>query len=170
MEKKLIKVYCGEGTGKSNAALGRALVAASEGREVFIVQFLKGGLLGNPEYFSKLEPDIMVFRFEQAARFYDQLSDTEKAEENNNILNGIHFACKVLKIEECDTLILDEVLGLVDFGIITADELIDMVKMKPESMELILTGRRLPQALIPYADVISEMCCVKPAADSMMTG
>ena len=61
-------------------------------------------------------------------------------------------------------------LGLVDFGIITADELIDMVKMKPESMELILTGRRQPQALIPYADVISEMCCVKPAADSMMTG
>lgn len=72
MEKKLIKVYCGEGTGKSNAALGRALVAASEGREVFIVQFLKGGLLGNPEYFSKLEPDIKFFRFEKADRYYEQ--------------------------------------------------------------------------------------------------
>lgn len=161
MDKGLIKVYCGDGTGKSDAALGRAIAAASEGREVFIVQFLKGRKLINPGYFSKLEPDIKFFRFEKEDQYYEDLSDEEKAEEKANILNGIHFAAKVLKIEECDTLILDEILGLVDFGIITEEELIDLIRMKPDSMELILTGRQLPQALIPYADFISEIRRIK---------
>ena len=118
LEKGYVHIYCGEGKGKSTASLGRALVHASEGKNVFVVQFLKGKLTGELDYFSQLEPELKIFRFEKEERFYEDISEQEKLEENQNILNGLHFVHKVITIGECDVLVLDEILGLVDFGII----------------------------------------------------
>ena len=87
MKKGLINIYYGEGKGKSTASLGRALVSASEGKEVFIIQFLKGRLSGKLNYLQRLEPEIKVFRFEKIEKYYENLSEEEKKEENNNILN-----------------------------------------------------------------------------------
>ena len=100
MEKGLVKIYFGEGKGKSTSSMGRALVCASEEKEVFVIQFLK-------------------------------------------------------------VLILDEILGLVDLGIITCEDVIRLIEMKDESVELIMTGRHLPDELIPYADYISRLDIVK---------
>ena len=85
----------------------------------------------------------------------------EQQEENINILNGMNFARKVLTIGECDVLILDEVLGLVDLGIIHVSDIIHLIRTKPEEMELILTGRNLPQELVEEADYISQINIVK---------
>ncbi len=170
MSKGFVKVYCGEGKGKSTSSLGRALVCASEGKSVFVIQFLKGRMAGKISYLRRLEPDIQVFRFEKEDGFYLDLSDEEKAEENINIRNGINFARKVLSIGECDVLILDEVLGLVDLGIITCDEVIGLIEAKNEETELILTGRSLPDALIPYTDYISRLDIVKMATDEPLSG
>lgn len=161
MEKGFVKIYCGEGKGKSTASLGRALVCASEGKSVFVIQFLKGRMTGKLDYFKRLEPDIKVFRFEKLGDYYSHLSEEEKAEEQINIRNGLNFARKVLAIGECDVLILDEVIGLVDLGIIDCGELIRLVQTREEETELILTGRNLPEALIPYADYISKVDIVK---------
>ena len=155
MNKGLINIYYGEGKGKSTASLGRSLVSASEGKEVFIIQFLKGRLPGNLNYLKNLEPEIKIFRFEKMDKYYEDLSDDEKSEENNNILNGVHFAKKVLNIGECDLLILDEILGLVDLGIIDVQEVLRLIEAKPDDMELILTGRYLPDELREAADYIS---------------
>ena len=114
MEKGLVKIYFGEGKGKSTSSLGRALVCASEGKEVFMIQFLKGRHTGTLDYFKRLEPEVKVFRFEKMNRYYEELSENEQKEENINILNGVNFAKKVLAIGECDVLVLDEILGLVD--------------------------------------------------------
>ena len=114
MEKGLVKIYCGEGKGKSTSSLGRALVCAGEGKDVFIIQFLKGRQMGALKLLERLEPEIKVFRFEKMDRYYEDLSEEEQKEENINIVNGLNFARKVLTIGECDVLILDEVLGLVD--------------------------------------------------------
>ena len=78
-----------------------------------------------------------------------------------NILNGYNFAKKVLSIGECEVLILDEILGLVDLGIITCEDVIRLIEMKDESVELIMTGRHLPDELIPYADYILRLDIVK---------
>ena len=161
MKKGLINIYYGEGKGKSTASLGRALVSASEGKEVFIIQFLKGRLPGNLTYLERLEPEVKVFRFEKFLKYYEDLTDEEKKEEINNILNGVHFAKKVLTIGECDLLILDEILGLVDLGIITVQEVVQLIKAKPEDMELIMTGRILPEELKDVADYISCIGIVK---------
>ena len=161
MNNGLINIYYGEGKGKSTASLGRALVSASEGKEVFIIQFLKGRLSGELKYLQRLEPEIKVFRFEKIDKYYEDLLDEEKKEEKNNILNGVHFAKKVLNIGECDLLILDEILGLVDLGIIDVKDVLDMMKAKPDDMELILTGRFLPDELKELADYIACVGIVK---------
>ena len=163
VEKGLVKIYCGEGKGKSTSSLGRALVCASEGKEVFMIQFLKGRLTGRLDYFGRLEPEVKVFRFEKMDRYYEDLSESEQEEENLNILNGVNFAKKVLTIGECDVLVLDEILGLVDLGILDVYDVIHLIHTKPEEMELILTGRNLPEKLVGEADYISRIDIVKKA-------
>ncbi len=161
VEKGLVKIYCGEGKGKSTSSLGRALVCAGEGKEVFIVQFLKGRHTGALDYLKRLEPEVKVFRFEKMNRFYEELSEEEQKEENLNIRNGVNFVRKVVSIGECDVLILDEFLGLVDIGIIAVEDVIELIRSKPETMEVILTGRNLPEALVNEADYISKIDIVK---------
>ena len=163
MEKGLVKIYCGEGQGKSTSSLGRALVCASEGKEVFMIQFFKGRHTGTMDYLRRLEPEVKVFRFEKMDRYYEDLSEDEQREENINILNGVNFAKKVLTIGECDVLILDEILGLVDLGILKVSDVIHLIQAKPEEMELILTGRNLPEELVDETDYISKIGIVKKA-------
>ena len=167
MEKGFVKIYCGEGKGKSTSSLGRALVCAGEGKEVFMIQFLKGRYTGTLDYLNRLEPEVKVFRFEKMSRFYEELSEDEQREEELNIRNGVNFARKVVSIGECDVLILDEFLGLVDLGIIAVEDVIQIIRHKPEEMELILTGRNLPEALVDEADYISKIGIVKKADEEM---
>ena len=69
MEKGLVKIYFGEGKGKSTSSMGRALVCAGEEKEVFVIQFLKGKMTGSLDYLKRLEPEIKVFRFEREEAF-----------------------------------------------------------------------------------------------------
>ena len=84
-------------------------------------------------------------------------AEQEKAEERTNILNGLNFARKVIATRECDFLLLDEILGLMDKGIAPVETIIDMLKQKDESMHIIMTGRWLPDALKPYVDSITTI-------------
>lgn len=161
MEKSMIRVCCGEGPGKTTYALGRALVCASQGQEVFVIQFLKGRMAADMNYFKRLEPEIKVFRFEKADDYYLNLPEQEQEEEIKNIRNGLNFARKVLSIGECDLLVLDEILGLVDLGIIQVEEVIKLLEVKDDNIEVILTGRALPQELVAYADLITSVNVVK---------
>ena len=166
MSKGRVAVYYGEGKGKSALCLGKAMVSAGEGKSVFVVQFLKGRMNGKLDYLKRFEPDIQIFRFEKNEHYYEEISEEERREENINIRNGLNFARKVLKIGECDVLILDEVLGLVDLGIICLQDLISLIEMAGEETELIMTGIRMPQELVPLADYISCLTVVKEEKES----
>ena len=130
-----VQVYYGAGRGKSTAALGRAILTASAGKTVFIIQFLKGKTDDGMKFLERLEPEIKVFRFEKSEEYYKNLSEAEKSEEVKNIKNGINFAKKVLSTGECDLLILDEVLGLVDYGVIESKELENLISVRLDDME-----------------------------------
>lgn len=157
-----VQVYYGEGRGKSSAAFGRAVRAASEGKEVYIIQFLKGKTDVELEFLKRLEPEIKFFRFEKSDAFFDKLPEEQKQEERQNIRNGINFARKVLSTGECDLLILDEVLGLVDNKIIDVEEFLSLMKLRQEETEVVLTGRVLEKEL---RCVASEIYHILPEND-----
>lgn len=80
-----------------------------------------------------------------------------EAEEKSNILNGLNFARKVVVTQECDFLLLDEILGLLDCGIVTADVIADILKQKDVSRHIVMTGGNFPDELRPYVDTVTTL-------------
>ena len=149
-----IQVYYGNGRGKTTAALGLGIRAAGVGKRVIMVQFLKKKHSDTLDFLKKLEPELQIFRFEKAACGYSDLSPKEKQEQMLNIKNALGYSRKVLDTGQCDLLILDEIFGLVDYNIITIEELMDLIAVKKDSMDLILTGRNLPEEVREIADCV----------------
>lgn len=148
-----IQIFAGKGHGKSPAAWGEAVMAAAKGRHVVIVQFLKG--LADSGYQQRLEPEIKLFRFEKSDCDFMELPPDRQEEEIRNIRNGLNFAKKVLTTGECDLLILDEVLGLLDNSIIGENELKSVLEAQGEYTDVILTGIRISDEMREMADSIS---------------
>lgn len=157
MNKKEVQIYYGQGKGNTTAAVGQCIRAASLGYRVIIIQFLKGNDAEEFSFLKRLEPDIKLFRFEKEEEFYLDLTKDQQQEEKRNILNGFHFARKVLDTGECDMLVLDEVLGLVEVGIITVHDIIELIQLKDDYYKLVMTGHDLPKALIDHVDLISRI-------------
>ncbi len=157
----LVTIFNGAGHGKSSAALGRAVLAAASGEKVFIIRFLKGKELANPAFFNRLEPEIKIFCFEKSVGSFADLSEEKKSEEIANIRNGLNFARKVIATGECDLLILDEILGLIDNGIITVEDLKNILMARDEDMSIILTGIHLDGEIAALAGEVSEVAGVK---------
>lgn len=160
MAMGLIHIYAGDGRGKSPAAIGRAVQAAIEGKSVVIIQFLKGKGLGDSDFLRRMEPEIKLFRFEKSDENFEELPEEKKQEEIMNIKNGINFAKKVLTTGECELLILDEVLGLVEKGIITVEELKNLLEYREET-DVILTGIALSDEICMLADEVSKIETLK---------
>ena len=155
MERELTEVYCGDAKGKTTLALGHSLRAAAEGKSVIIIQFLKGRERRSVDFLEKLDDlDIKIFRFEKQDCCYDDLTDEEKEEERSNILNGLNFARKVIVTQECDFLLLDELLGVVEQGIVTVEAVADILRQKDDSMQIVMTGTIMPEGLRPDADKV----------------
>ena len=161
MKQGLIHIYSGDGHGKSPAALGKAVMAAAAGERVVIIQFLKGRGLQDTEFIRRLEPEIKIFRFEKSETDFVALSKDKKQEEIVNIKNGLNFAKKVLTTGECDLLILDEVLGLIDNEIITVEDLKNLLEARDGETDIIMTGISLNDDLCLVADEVSRIETLK---------
>lgn len=158
MDKGTVQVICGCGCGKSATALGKGILAVTAHKKVIMIQFLKGCL--GPEVaeeLKRLEPELKVFRFEKSGDYFENLTEAQKEEERMNIFNGMNFARKVLTTGECDLLILDEVLGILDQNIVTAEELEKLLSLRSEDVSIIMTGKVFPQALDAYVDSVTQI-------------
>ena len=156
-----IQVYYGEGRGKTTASLGLGIRAAATGKQVIMVQFLKKKHSDTLELLKKLEPELRIFRFEKTMTEFCDLSPVEQKEQTGNIRNALAYARKVISTNQCDILILDDILGLIDYGIITADQVIELLSMKRDSMSILLTGKKLPDEIADYADCIYQISRIK---------
>ncbi|HCW22253.1 MAG TPA: cob(I)yrinic acid a c-diamide adenosyltransferase [Lachnospiraceae bacterium] len=156
-----IVVYTGNGKGKSSAALGKAIQYACRGKQVAMVQFLKGREEPDvTEFMKRLEPEIRIFRFERSDEAFDRTEGIVREEEKQNIRNGFNYARKVLDTGESDLLVMDEVLGLVDNRIITMDELKSLMERRGDT-DVILTGILMDDKLCTFADEIYEISAVQ---------
>lgn len=161
MKIGLTQVYCGEGKGKTTAAVGQGIRAIGQGLCVIMIQFLKSRTSGEIETLKRLEPDFKVFRFEKQPKFIFEMTEEEKEDLKSDIKNALNFSRKVLDTRECDVLILDEILGVLQNNIITKEELKQLIHSKSENVELILTGREFPSELYDDVDYISTINATK---------
>ena len=133
-----VMIFMGDGYGKSAASLGIAMKRASEGDSIVIIQFLKGKGITDSPFTKRLEPEIKIFRFEKSEIDYMERTEEEQEEAAVNIRNGLNFARKVLTTGECNLLVLDEVLEVVNKKIISVDDLRELVEWEHAVQEFLI--------------------------------
>ncbi len=161
MDSGIVQAFYGQGRGKTSAAVGQALREAGDGQHITVIQFLKGKAADEFRVLARLEPDVQFFRFDQSDSSYCDLSLQEKEEEKQNIRNAFNFAKKVIETGESDVIILDELLGLADLGIIQTGDIAELLRLPGDYKRLYITGNTLADELVPYIDVICEITLKK---------
>lgn len=161
MKKKgLIQVYTGNGKGKSTAAIGQAVRAAGHGFKVGFISFFKDpDVFGYGEYESMEKLGIQTFLFARKhPHFYKGLNPDEVREE---CLAGLKFVRGLLQDGSWDMLVLDEMNIALRDGFLREEEILSLLAAKPEALELVLTGRGVPERIVEKADLVSEIREVK---------
>lgn len=156
LKKGLVQIYTGNGKGKTTAALGLALRAAGAGLIVYIMQFIKG------KTYSELKAlkNVKRVKIDQCGRgcFIKKKpckADFECAEK------GLGKVRLRLASGKFDVFILDEVNVALKLGLLKTEDIIKVIKNKPLSVELVLTGRDCPAALLKHADLVTVMKEIK---------
>lgn len=160
----LIHIYCGDGKGKTTAAVGLAVRCAGRGNKVLLVQFLKSRDSGELYSLAKL-PDIEIMRGKESKKFTFQMNEEEKHAlliEHNKMFEQV---LAKIKNGGYSLLILDEVIGALNAKVFEMPKLIEFLRHKPENLEVVLTGRNPAPELIESADYVSEMRKVKHPMD-----
>lgn len=152
-------IYTGNGKGKTSAALGLAFRASGSGIKSMIIQFMKGLPTGELEAASKTGGLISVERY--GSRRFCRPDDDSFEEHREFSRRGLGRAREVLSGGEYPVVILDEIVTAATFGLVSDDDIISLIGCKPDSTELVLTGRGASEKLIAHADLVTEMKEIK---------
>jgi len=158
LEKGLVQVYTGNGKGKTSAAFGLALRAVGRGFKVYVIQFIKGGFDYGELYSVKQIPNVTLKAFGRG-KFITETppnqKDVELAEE------AFALAEKVVKSGKYNFVVLDEINVALHLKLLELSKVIDLIKNKPDHVELVLTGRNAPREIIELGDLVTEMKEIK---------
>lgn len=160
-DKGLTIIYTGDGKGKTTASLGLAVRAIGRGKKVSIVQFIKGSwTYGEQEGIKRLAPEAeMVWG---GKGFVGIIDDKLPREEHVKAAQDtLALAKKKLTGGKHDIVILDEVNVALQLELLTVEEVLEVLKSRPETLDVVCTGRGAPQELIDYADLVTEMQEIK---------
>ncbi|MFH2062939.1 MAG: cob(I)yrinic acid a,c-diamide adenosyltransferase [bacterium] len=160
----MIQIYTGDGKGKTTAAWGLAVRAVGAGKKVAIVYFDKGG-----DHYS--ERQVLTERLADLVDFYATGQDRIDADTGQfrfgveepdlaEAKRGLELAQDLIKKAQHDLIILDEVNTAVSLGMLSPEPVEDLLRGKPDSVELVLTGRGAPQSFRDLADLVTEMTLV----------
>ena len=158
-----IQVYTGNGKGKTTASLGLAMRALGRCWKVLIIMFTKGGDdYGELNSFRNLSPEIAQnLTIVQAGLDRIVYADNKNQNDSDEIKKGWELAKKAILNDEYNLIILDEANIAIDLGLIELDEVLEVLKNKPEDMEIVLTGRNAKPEIIEAAHLVSEIKPVK---------
>ncbi|MFH1097067.1 MAG: cob(I)yrinic acid a,c-diamide adenosyltransferase [Candidatus Desantisbacteria bacterium] len=162
--KGLIHVYTGNGKGKTTAAIGLAVRARGHNLRVGYIYFHKEPeRWGDTEHviLAKLGVDIFGFAKKHPHFFKDVTFENTRKE----CLDGLGFIKKLYGENKYDLLILDEINISMRDGFLREEEVLEVLEAKPEGLELVLTGRGVPQKIIDKADLASEIQMIKHPYD-----
>lgn len=158
----LVHLYTGDGKGKTTAALGLALRALGRDRKVAVVQFLKRTKLKTGEivFAEKMDVPLSIRQF-GASRFATKEEKSMVEESGQTVERGWEVARELVTSGDYDLIVLDEITHVVRNGQVQLEDLIELVKNKVPSLELVLTGRHAPPELQDVCDYVTEMKEIK---------
>ena len=162
-----VHVYTGDGKGKTTAALGLALRAAGHGMNVYVIQFMKGDINYGELKSAKVIPNLTIVQFGRAT-FVDYENPAE--EDRNLAQSDLKHAREVMVSGEPDILVLDELNVAVDFKLISVEDVLGLLDVKPDDMEIVITGRRAHEKIIDRADYVTDMVKIKHPFDTGTLG
>lgn len=151
LERGYVQVYTGNGKGKTTAALGLAFRAKGYGLDVRIIQFAK---------------NVRCSEHVAAEMIGIPITLCEKGRGHDAARKQLALINELVDSDGCDVLIMDETMHALNKGWITLDEVLDIIKRKPEHMEIVMTGRHAPDELVAAADLVTEMVPIKHYVDA----
>jgi cob(I)alamin adenosyltransferase len=158
LERGCIQVYTGNGKGKTTAALGLSLRALGRGLKVCFFQFIKGGgPYGEQLIAERLAPDFTLVQTGRPG----WVNTKDISEDRRLAQNALQQARAAMLSGEYDLFVCDEINGAVGFGLIDVEQVLELMQIKPEQVELVLTGRNADERVIKGADLVTEMREVK---------
>ncbi|MTV50231.1 cob(I)yrinic acid a,c-diamide adenosyltransferase [Heliobacillus mobilis] len=180
-QQGLIQVYTGDGKGKTTAALGLCLRAAGHGMQVEFIQFQKGSAYMGELFALQRLPQIHITQFgwgcPRSAMIRSGMAHCIQCGEcfrrNRETDNpwpamGFQYAEQVLQAGKVDLVVLDEVSYIMSRGYVPVEKVLDTLRQRPAHVEVVLTGRRMPQEIIDEAHLVTEMTVTKhPLVDGI---
>lgn len=154
--KACVHLYCGDGKGKTTAAVGLAVRFAGHGGKVVLAQFLKDGTSGECRALAKLG-NVTMLAANPVRKFSFQMTDDEKKQTADAIQRTFAAATGYAVREGAGLLILDEVCAAISCGFLEEQTVLDFLDSRPDTLEVVLTGRDPSEALQSRADYITEM-------------
>jgi cob(I)alamin adenosyltransferase len=155
--KGFVHIYTGNGKGKTTAALGLAVRAAGAGLKVFVAQFIKGRQYSELKALSRLSDQITIEQF-GLPRF---INGKPSAPDVETARDGLERVKSSMLSGRFDMIIIDEGNVAVTYGLFSKEDLLEIIAMKPENLELVITGRDALPEIIDKADLVTEMKAVK---------
>ena len=155
----MIHLYCGDGKGKTTAAMGLALRALGRGRRVVICQFLKNGDSGERLALERFEQAV-VLPVPDTMKFTVQMTEAEKEQTRQEMTALFEQAAELVRRGECDLLVLDEVCAAITTGMLCVEQVAEFLDAVGET-EVVLTGRDPAECLRKRADYITEMAACR---------
>ena len=155
--KGYVQVYTGNGKGKTTAALGMAIRAAGAGLRVYIAQFVKGMKYSELDALKRFEDTITVKQFGRTC-FIDR---TPEEADIRAARQGLEEIKARMTTGEYRLIILDEANIATYYNLFSADVLADLIRSRPDDVELVITGRYADPKILEMADLVTEMVEVK---------
>jgi cob(I)alamin adenosyltransferase len=160
----LIHIYCGDGKGKTTTGMGLCARAAGYGYRVLIYQFMKDNSTSERKVLGLSDRITIVDGLPQE-KFSFQMTPEEKAERKQYYESQLAAVTQKACEEHYDVLFLDEVIYTIRAGLLDEALLLEFLRNKPDSLEVILTGQNPSEALIDAADYVSEIHKIKHPFD-----
>jgi cob(I)alamin adenosyltransferase len=160
-DRGLVIVYTGNGKGKTTAALGLCIRAVGYDQKVCIIQFIKGSWkYGELDGIKRLAPNVELYQ--KGLGFVGIIDDKlDRSEHIRAAEEAISFARERILSGKYDIVILDEINVALNLGLIKIERVMDLIDIKPELLDLVLTGRNARQEIIERADLVTEMREIK---------
>lgn len=167
-ERGLVLINTGTGKGKTTAALGTAIRAWGDGQKVLILQFIKGawkyGELEAVAALGRINGNIEIRSMGDGFVFHNKKEDDAVFEKKKALArHAWETAVAEVMSDKWDLVVLDEVNYAIHFGMLTADDVAELLEKRPARLNMILTGRYAEEKLIEMADTVTEMHPVKHA-------